>query len=241
MAKYDIIIPVHNQGELTRKCLESVKRYSKDYRVILIDNASEPNEYNEWLEIFNDLEEKWLVVNEENIGFVKAVNQGIRESQAPFVVLLNNDTEVADHWLEELERPFDYRFARIGCAGCLSVKDGKDKVKLPHRRGYEVLSYGKILPFFCVMISREVLESVGLLNESFGMGFYDDDDYCRRVEEKGYKLARTFDLTIIHKGRSTFESLYSPEEIKAMMEKNRSILKGKNEIPDGDSDSSAKT
>jgi GT2 family glycosyltransferase len=229
MAKYDIIIPVHNQGELTRKCLESVKRYSKDYRVILIDNASEFDEYNEWLEIFNDLEEKWLVVNEENIGFVKAVNQGIRESQAPFVVLLNNDTEVADHWLEELERPFDYRFARIGCAGCLSVRDWKDKVRLPHRRGFEVLSPGKMLPFYCVMLSQDVISKVGLLNESFGVGLYDDDEYCRRMEETGYRLAKTLDLTILHHERTTFKALYEESEIKTIMKYNKAILEGENE------------
>jgi GT2 family glycosyltransferase len=42
--------------------------------------------------------------------------------------------------------------------------------------------------FFCVMLKRSVFEKIGSLDEAFGRGFFEDDDYCRRIEQAGLKL-----------------------------------------------------
>jgi GT2 family glycosyltransferase len=59
---------------------------------------------------------------------------------------------------------------------------------------------------------------VGLLDEQFGVGFGDDDDYCHRAQTAGFRLALVLDLVIPHHHRSTFRTLYSEAEIRAMQQ-----------------------
>ena len=100
----EIIIPVWNQLERTRRCLTSILAHTRaPYRLLLIDNASEkPTQ--QFLEQFRrkGLCPVTLIRNEENLGNVKAVNQGIRISNAPYVCALDNDTMVFRGWLEKM-------------------------------------------------------------------------------------------------------------------------------------------
>ena len=100
----DIIIPVWNQFESTKECLERILRNTNyPYRLIIIDNGSELNT-KRFLEQFRleHAENVLLMRNEHNTGFVKAVNRGMRASNAPYVCILNNDTAPADGWLSRL-------------------------------------------------------------------------------------------------------------------------------------------
>jgi len=100
----DIVIPVWNQPDVTQRCLRSLVECTEmPLRLILIDNASSA-ETQTLLTKFQP-PERFLVTrirNPENLGFVKAVNQGIRAGSAPWVCLLNNDTVVTPGWLEEM-------------------------------------------------------------------------------------------------------------------------------------------
>ena len=58
--------------------------------------------------------------------------------------------------------------------------------------------------FFCVAFSRELVDKVGLLDERFGQGFFEDDDYCRRVTDEGYKIAIAEDVFVHHHLSATF-------------------------------------
>ena len=64
-----------------------------------------------------------------------------------------------------------------------------------------------MLVFFCVMIKREVINKIGLLDEKFGVGLGDDDDYCHRAEAAGFRLAFVGNLEIYHKHKATFKAL----------------------------------
>ena len=100
--KCDIIIPVWNQPEATRECIESIVRGTNyPYRLILVDNGSGP-ETRSYLEELRKrpAPEVKLIRNEENLGYIKAVNQGLKASDAPYVCLMNNDTIPGAGWLE---------------------------------------------------------------------------------------------------------------------------------------------
>ena len=219
MARYDIIVPVYNQGELTKKCLESIKKYSKDYRAIIVDNGSDSWEYDKWGEAFCGLENKWLIVNEENLGFVKAINQGLNVSTAPYVVFLNNDAEAAPQWLQKLEFPF-LRDSKIGAVSALSGCSARWQGKIKPSRGYRIVTDHSMVSFFCAMIPQKIIKETGLLNEEFGLGLGDDNEYCWRLTKAGYKLALAMDLKIPHKGSATFRAMFTEEERIALSKEN---------------------
>ena len=74
------------------------------------------------------------------------------------------------------------------------------------RRGRMRLA-ASTLGFFCVALSRRVLDEVGLLDEDFQVGFFEDDDYCRRVELAGFEIAIAEDVFIHHHLSASFEKL----------------------------------
>jgi GT2 family glycosyltransferase len=212
---FDIIIPVWNQWELTVACLRSIKKYSQQYRLIVINNGSEAAEWSRIEQELSQHRNVLVITNAENVGFVKAVNQGIGKVEAPFTVLMNNDTEAVYFWLQKLKTPLVVN-NRIMLSGPLTTTPDSWQGKYPkNRAGWTVRESG-MLAFFCTMFRSEVFKTVGLLDEAFGVGFGDDDDYCLRVLKAGYKMALVQDIVIPHHHRSTFKKLYSDETISEM-------------------------
>lgn len=221
--KFQIIIPNYNQSDLCTKCLKSIKQYSHDYQVIFVDNGSEEKEFQKIYSVLKTIPHI-LVRNQENLGFVKAVNQGLKLSSADYIVIMNNDTEAVKNWLDILAAPMesDPLIAATGprtttpysWQGC--TDPGSSKVI--------TLPPNSMLAFFCVMIRKSVIDQVGLLDEAFGIGFGDDDDYCARIQKLGYVLAWCTDIIIPHHHRATFKKLYSDKEIANMQQKNLQIF-----------------
>jgi len=83
-----------------------------------------------------------------------------------------------------------------------------------------------MLGFFCLMMKREVFEKVGFLDENYGVGMFEDDDYCRRVKEAGYELGYTKRVFIHHKGSASFGNL-SSREYETIWEKNKAYFENK--------------
>lgn len=217
---YDIIIPnyiTENSRQVVLNCLTSIRLYSSHYRLILVDNAS-PDFPAMQAELIQH--PHILIQNPANVGFVKAVNQGMRASSAPHVVLLNNDTEVVPGWLERLRASLT---GSIGLAGPRSNLNGTLSATMP-QQSPTVLSKPAMLVFFCVMIRRDVIDKIGFLNEQFGVGLGDDDDYCQRAQAAGYDLCYVGDLVIFHYHKMTFRSLYSDQELRSMTRRAQRLL-----------------
>ena len=217
---FDIIIPnyvTEQSREMVSNCLNSIRLYSSDYRLILVDNASPALES---IEKELDRHPHLLIRNTTNLGFVQAVNQGLQASTAPYVVLLNNDTEVVPSWLERLRAQL---VGTVGLAGPRSNLNGTLSASMPDLTPV-VLPKPSMLVFFCVMIRRNVIESVGLLDEKFGVGLGDDDDYCHRAQAAGFDLCYVGDLVVFHYHKMTFRSLYSEREIRGLVRRSQRLL-----------------
>jgi len=212
--KTDIIIPSWNQHAHVRCCLDSIKANSQDYSVIFVDNNSQA--FNEILDILSLMPHR-LIRNSVNTGFVKAVNQGLAFSTAPEVVLLNNDTEVPAGWLDKLREPL--LSPEVGASGPLT--DASDswqgrRDRFPVASEWTLIPETAMLSFFCVMLKREALDQVGYLDEAYGVGLGDDDDYCERLHAHGWRLALAQSCLVKHHHRTTFKALYTEEEITKM-------------------------
>ncbi|CAI8888301.1 hypothetical protein EMIT0P74_30133 [Pseudomonas sp. IT-P74] len=72
------------------------------------------------------------------------------------------------------------------------------------------------------MFTRKVYESVGPLDEAFGRGFFEDDDYCRRVEQSGLRVLCAEDVFIHHQLSTSFNKLKSADH-QALFEQNKAI------------------
>lgn len=83
-----------------------------------------------------------------------------------------------------------------------------------------------MLPMLCVAYRREVIEKVGLLDERFGMGMYEDDDYAMRLQVAGYHLLCTDSVFVHHFGSSTF-NLYGQDLYQRILEENRKKYESK--------------
>ena len=209
----DIIIVVWNNLKLTKSCIDSViKNTDVDYRLIIIDNASN-DETKKYLESVKDHEglRVLLVRNESNLGFIKAVNQGMRLSEAPYVCLVNNDTTVTKGWLDEMIRVAEGS-PRIGLINPSSNTLGQKSDK-----GESVESYAERLKKeaassteigsaigFCMLIKKEVIDKIGVFDEIYDMGNFEDTDYSRRAIKEGYICARAHRAYVYHDEGSSF-------------------------------------
>lgn len=214
--KCDIIIPVWNQLIFTRDCIDSIRRNTVGgYRLIIVDNASgdETRGYLEGLEASGELPLK-LIRNNENLGFVKAVNQGILASDAPFVCLLNNDTIVTKGWLGEMVAVAEAS-ADIGIVNPSSNNLGQKPSdgepvdlyaeKIRQYSG-QFAELGAAIGF-CMLIKREVINKIGLFDEIYGMGNFEDTDFSRKAVKEGYKCVRACGAYVYHRESSSFKKV----------------------------------
>ena len=237
-----IVVLTYNNLALTRECLESIEQntYYPNCEVIIVDNASIDGS-SDYLRQFVEGKPSWKAIfNEKNVGFAAGNNVGIRAAAGEYIVLLNNDTKVTPGWLKNLIRPFRAH-DRIGLTGPVTNNIGNearidikyaDKDEMVERaRRYMAKNSRKLLyvhnvAFFCVAISRCVVEQVGLLDERFGLGFFEDDDYCRRVKEAGYDIVIVEDSFIHHHLSASFDKL-GAERKQKIFEENKKLYEAK--------------
>jgi hypothetical protein len=84
---------------------------------------------------------------------------------------------------------------------------------------------------FCLLIRRGLIDKVGLLDERFGIGCFEDDDYCLRARQAGYRAVMARDAFIHHHGGATFQG--SGVDFAAVMRKNEQVFRAKWEAVDG--------
>jgi GT2 family glycosyltransferase len=159
---------------------------------------------------------------DQNLGFAPAVNIGIKSARGEVIVILNNDTLVSPNWLSYLMKCLEEN-PSIGILSPVTNYVGEglqidpDAKNIPPELNlisqyannisgrYEILYVPIRLVFFCVAIRREVLDKIGVLDESFERGNFEDDDFCLRTRLAGYKLAILRNSFVYHKGSVTFQ------------------------------------
>ncbi len=235
-----IVVLTYNQLEdCTKACLESIYKYTniKDFELIVVDNNSQDGTG----EYLKSIEHKYpnikIILNEENKGYSGGNNDGIKASKGDVVILLNNDTLVSENWLENLLKPFD-KDKKIGLVGPISNSVGNEqrvnidglneKNYIEKSKEYTTLNKDVVcetqrLGFFCVAIKRELIDKIGLLDEKFGIGMFEDDDYCMRSIKAGYKNVFVEDSFVYHKGSVSFKKL-TTEAYQEIFQKNKAYF-----------------
>jgi GT2 family glycosyltransferase/tetratricopeptide (TPR) repeat protein/2-polyprenyl-3-methyl-5-hydroxy-6-metoxy-1,4-benzoquinol methylase len=231
-----IVILTHNQLACTRLCVDSIRQFTDEpYELIFVDNASSDGTP-DYLASQTNVK---VIRNKVNCGFPAAANQGMRAATGKQVLLLNNDTVVTTGWLRRLLRTLhsDTRIGLVGpCSNCVS---GEQQVAVAYEdlRGLDGFAWdwGKAhnrtvvdtdrIVGFCLLIRREVMDKVGLLDERFGLGCFDDDDYCRRTLAAGYRAVIARDAFVHHFGGRTFVG--TGVDFAALMRHNEQLYQAK--------------
>jgi len=240
--RVSVIVVTYNNLELTRACLEIIDEHSQyeNIEIIVVDNASSdgtPAFLSEWVA---NGQNRRLILNDDNRGFAAANNQGLAVANGDYLVLLNNDTYVTPGWIRTLVRHLQ-RDKTIGLIGPVTnnigneakidiAYDGMDEMRLKSAT-YTRRRIGQTYPlrtaaFFCVMMPRATYERVGTLDEAFGRGFFEDDDYCRRIEQLGLRVVCAEDVFIHHHLSASFNKLKLQDRQK-LFEDNKKIYEAK--------------
>ncbi|MEM1953506.1 glycosyltransferase family 2 protein [Meiothermus cerbereus] len=198
-----------NGWQDTVKCIESLKSLTyPNYEIVVLDNASTNDSVARIREVHPDVT---LMETGANLGFSGGNNVGIRyalEKGAKYVWLLNNDTKVDPQALSFLVKCAEEE-SRIGLVGSILIYMdqpgriqawGGGKVSLYSGRPWLLTSPGQpdYISGASMLIRREVLETVGLLDENYFM-YWDDVDYSFRVRKAGWALAVASDSIVYHK------------------------------------------
>lgn len=209
-----IIIPVFNQLHLTRNCINLVQEYSEgNYEIIIINNGSTDRTK----KVLSRIKNIQVMHNQQNEGFSKGCNKGIIRARGNLVLLLNNDTLVGPNWLSNMKKCIESH-PQIGMVGPRSnfvgglqlIKGPRQEVQLDFARKFNQHDPQKwfdidFLSGFCLLIKREVIDRIGLLDERFEIGSYEDNDYCTRALRAGYRLICAGDTFVYHLGSQTFK------------------------------------
>lgn len=230
--KAGIVIPVWNNLQLTVNCWTSIRKNTKvPFDLVIVDNGStEPVSFDAEQNNFR------VIRNERNLGFAAAVNQGLRALWSEYVVVLNNDCIVTPGWLERMiahieEDPSigvvaprtNYASTAQRIAAEYGDEPGlykfSDRLYKKNRGRREEMN--KVVGM-CMVMPRKVVEEVGLFDERFGIGNFEDDDYCLRIRMAGYKVVCAGDVYVHHEGGATFRKMSL--DYKALLEENSKIF-----------------
>lgn len=236
-----IIVVTYNNLDLTTACIDSLIRNTThpNYEIIVIDNGSEDGTQS-YLRYLSRLELPIRIeLNQENRGFAAANNQGLSMATGDVLVLLNNDTLVPKGWLDPLIRHLDD--PSVGLVGPVTNEVGNEaKISVDYldAESMEVFADENaarhagqsfdiaMLAMFCVALRRDVMEAVGPLDEAFGLGLFEDDDYSRRMHDKGLRTVCVEDAFVHHVGRASFSKL-PQKEYTEIWQRNQAYFESK--------------
>lgn len=238
-----IIILSYNGLEFLRNCLNSLFYYTSypNLEVLIVDNDSDREVKNYLRKVKNKNNEVKLIFNVENMGYGPGNNVGLKAAKGDYLVLANNDVVFGDKWLTRLVRHFEHK--KTGLVGPVTNSCGNNqKIGAPNfdnisevdRFAQELYEANKgksrikkdSLGFYCVAIKREVYNRLGGLDEKYGIGMFEDDDYCLSARQAGYDLCVAEDVFVYHAGMASFSKIKT-EEYKAMWDKNKRYFERK--------------
>jgi len=241
----DIIIPVYNGKEYLIPLFESIiKNTSMPYRLLVCDDKSSDTEVLPLLKSIkeNHLSSNFVLLeNEINLGFIKTVNKLAKLAENHFV-LLNTDTEVPPYWIERLMYPI---FEMDNIASTTPFTNAGSICSFPNYlednpifenmsveeidKQFQYVNFEKTtieIPTgvgFCMGVNKNLVDKIGMFDEIFGKGYCEENDWCQRAIEEGYKSLHVPNLFVYHKHGGSFHS----DEKQQLINKNLQTLNKK--------------
>lgn len=238
LRKAAICIVSYNAKKYMEECIRSIRFTCApdSYEIVVTDNASTDG-VTDYLKSLGD--KIILFANPDNPGFPGGCNLCIKNASVTSdIFLLNNDTRMTHNALFWLRYGL-YEDENTGAVGCMGSFAGNEQmINLGYPKPEDYLEYAlhnnvykenqreekSRLCGFAMLIRRDVLDKVGLLDETFAPGYYEDDDLSLRICEAGYRMYVIHNSFIYHKGSESFNST-SEEAIQKQERLNKLLLR----------------
>ena len=218
-----VVIPNFNGIAFLDSVLGSLEGQTmRDFEVILVDNGSSDGSCS-----FVAGSYPWVHIVElpENYGFCRAVNEGIQAAKAPYVLLLNNDTEVAENFLEEMAAALKRHKNAFSCGAKMVQYHDRDKLddagnyycalgwSYARGKGKDIRLYEKEEQIFAAcggaaIYRKKILEQIGCFDEEH-FAYLEDTDIGYRAKIYGYENWYAPKAIVYHVGSGTSGSRYN--------------------------------
>ncbi|MDA2930301.1 glycosyltransferase family 2 protein, partial [Acidobacteria bacterium AH-259-O06] len=243
MSELTVIVPSWNQKELLRNCLLSLQKQTAPCRILIVDNGSTDSTAEMVSEERQFFPTPLEYINlGSNLGFARAVNEGIQSSRTEFVALLNNDTEADTRWVEVglcafVEFP-DYAFfaSRIinyyRRTSLDSAGDCCNRQGIPYKRGFgqPVEAFSQIEPVLgasaaAAFYRRALFEEIGFFDEGFFM-YLEDVDFSLRAQLRGRRCLYLPEAIVYHIEAASDPGRRTKEETLRVEQKSKGAKDG---------------
>ena len=209
-----IVSAYYGNEDMTVEFLDNLQDKCKGYDIemILVNSASK--------QINHPFVDKYVYLP-INMSFSNSMNAGLKEATGKYIIIIGNDGfPVSNNWIEELISTFDkFSDAMI----VTPIWDRPNFSAYKHLVIYDSITYAemKMIPAVCWMLKKEDMDKVGLFDERFLIGCYEDDDYCKRVHNIGGKVYVNKGVKLRHLLSQTIGKLDYPGAMKANAERFR--------------------
>jgi len=211
-----IVTVNYNQAAVTCEMLESLSRITyPNIEVLVVDNGSSVDDP---IMIKEKFPQVTLIENHENLGFAGANNIGIERSSGPYILLLNNDTEVTEGFLEPLvdkmksdpligavspKIRYYYASDTIQYAGLTPINSYTVRSRAigfseTDKGQHDTDTLTAYAHGAAMMISREIVRKIGLMSTAFFL-YYEELDWGFRLRKAGYKIYYVHNSLVYHK------------------------------------------
>ena len=213
-----VIIPAHNQFQLTYQCLVSLvlSGDTANIEFMLVDDAST----DATSAIESCVENLRVIRNETNLGFLRSCNKAAALANGQYIVFLNNDTEVESLWIDHMLSVFSDN-ERVGAVGAkLVYPDGllQDAGGIVWESGqpwnvghgkhrddpeYNYVREVDYLTGAALMVSKDAWQTVDGFSEQYAPAYYEDTDLAFKLRDAGFRTLYCPQSAVVHyEGRS---------------------------------------
>jgi GT2 family glycosyltransferase len=205
--------------DYTRKCLDSLAYYTRNFELIVIDNGSD-KETVDYLKNLKRFKEYQLVLNTKNMGVPYGWNQGIKLAKYDYIAFINNDTLFTPDWLNQLQKCFsDNQLCGVASPTTCFTNGIQCDWELAPRRfemtQLDINAYAQTLKYeyqeaeiygFCFLTHKKVIDKIGVFDyKRYGMGSSEEKDFNWRARQSGFKTYWVKHCYVHHYGHVTFD------------------------------------
>lgn len=247
-SELSVIILSYNQfSRTTGPCLQSLTAVQNPLlEIIVVDNGSDQETVNR-LKLSADEDPRIrLLLHKDNRGYAAGNNDGVELASSRYILLLNSDTLVPENapalllqYLQSADRPclVGPVTNAAGNEQQIYIREGSDEfsvlaqgAKWCKHAGGSAFQTNQ-LSFYCVAMEKEIYQTLGGLDPSFGLGFYEDTDFCCRAAQQGVPLLVLENCFVYHQGSASFSN--AGVSVKKLMAVNRKQFRARHGRSDG--------